>query len=359
MLRYIPYIGAWVAALPPVLLSLAVFEGWMRPLMVLGLFLVIELTTSNVVEPRLYGRSIGVSEVALLVASAFGAFFWAPIGIILSSPLVVCLVVMGKYVPFLNFLDVLLGDGPALTDDVSYYQRLLACNRDEAQEIFTARVKETSLQQACDEILVPALTHFKRDRDRDELTEANAHFVLDTTAEILDAEGQDDCSPDTEGGNSDNDTGKVRILACPAHGEADHLALVMLRRLLDPAKWEVEILPVGTLASELIARAAEHRPGLVCIAAVPPGGLARAHYLCKRLRARFPEIKLVVGRWGLKRGLHANRERLRQAGVHFVAATLADTRNQLRSLLPSLAWQQRADVDAVSAAADKEPQPSL
>ena len=355
MLRYIPYIGAWVAALPPVLLSLAVFEGWMRPLMVLGLFLVIELTTSNVIEPRLYGRSIGVSEVALLVAAAFGAFLWGPIGIILSSPLVVCLVVMGKYVPFLNFLDVLLGDGPALTDDISYYQRLLACNRDEAQEIFTARVKATSLQQACDEILVPALTHFKRDRDRDELTEANSQFVLETTAEILDAGGLDEPDRATAcSGASDDSAGKVRILACPAHCEADRLALVMLHRLLNPAKWEVEILPVGTLASELIAHAAEHRPGLVCIGAVPPGGLARTHYLCKRLRARFPEIKIVVGRWGLKQGLHANRERLRQAGVHFVAATLSETLKQMRSLLPSLAWQQRADVDAAAAGADVE-----
>ncbi len=132
----------------------------------------------------------------------------------------------------------------------------------------------------------------------------------------------------------------------------------MLSRLLNPAKWEVEILPAGTLASELIAHVAERRPGLVCIAALPPGGLARAHYLCKRLMARYPEIKLVVGRWGLKRGLHDSRERLRQAGVHFVAATLTETQNQLRSLMPTLAWQQRAGVDPVSAA-DKEPAPSV
>ena len=343
MLRYIPYIGAWVAALPPVLLSLAVFEGWMRPLMVLGLFLVIELTTGNVVEPRLYGRSIGVSEIALLVAAAFGAFLWGPIGIILSSPLVVCLVVMGKYVPSLNFLDVLLGDGPALTDDVSYYQRLLAGNRNEAEEIFTARVKETSLQHACDEILVPALTHFKRDCDRDELTQANCQFILETTSEIVDTGGKEDFDQAATGGASGKVVGRVRILACPANGEADRLALVMLRRLLNPAKWDIEILPGGTLASELIARAAEHRPGLVCIAAMPPGGLARAHYLCKRLGARFPEIRIVVGRWGLKRGLHANRERLRQAGVHFVAATLSETRNQLRSLRPLLLAQLPAN----------------
>ena len=113
--RYIPYIGIWIAAVPPLILSLAMFPGWVQPLLLIGLFLAIELTASNVIEPRLYGHSIGVSEVALLVAAALWAFLWGPIGLILSSPLTVCLVVLGKYVPQLKFLDVLLGDEPALT----------------------------------------------------------------------------------------------------------------------------------------------------------------------------------------------------------------------------------------------------
>jgi predicted PurR-regulated permease PerM len=358
VLRYIPYIGVWVAAVPPLVLSLAVFDGWMRPLIVLGLFLVIELIAGNVVEPRLYGRSIGVSEVALLVAAAFGAFLWGPIGIVLSSPLVVCLAVMGKYVPILKFLDVLLGDGPALSADVAYYQRLLAHNRDEAREIFTSRVKDSSLQRACDEVLVPVLTHFKRDRNRDQLTETNSRFVIETTSEILDAEGPNESGRDAAAGGASDKAGcKVHLLACPANGEADRLALVMLRRMLDPTKWDVEILPVGTLASELVARVAELRPGMVCIGTVPPGSMARARYLCKRLLARYNDIKLVVGLWGLKRGIHENRERLRQVGVHFVASTLSETRNQLRSLLPLLKCQQKAQ-DAEPAGADREPQRS-
>jgi predicted PurR-regulated permease PerM len=351
VLRYVPYIGVWVAALPPVLLSLAVFEGWTRPLLVLGLFLAIEIITGNLVEPRIYGRSVGVSEVALLVAAAFGAFLWGPIGIILSSPLVVCLVVMGKYVPLLHFLDIMLGDAPALSNDVAYYQRLLAHNPEEAREIFASRVSESSLQHACDEILVPALTRFKRDRNRDELTESNAQFVLETTAEILNSDGPKASSEATAGIDSEAATSKVRILACSANGEAGRLALLMLRRLLDSAKWDIEILPVGTLASELIARIEGHPPGLVCIGAVPPGGLVRARYLCKRLKAQYPDIKLVVGLWGLKHGFHAKRERLRQVGVHFVAATLAETRSQLRSLLPLLAYQNKRRHDSTAESA--------
>src|SRR6202011_5903871 len=135
LMRYIPYVGAWIAIIPPTILSLAMFPGWVHPLEVIGLFLVLELLTSNVVEPRVFGKSIGVSEVALLVAAAFWAFLWGPAGLVLSSPLTVCLVVLGKYVPQLGFLDVLLGDEPSQDTDVHYYQRLLARDQDEATQL--------------------------------------------------------------------------------------------------------------------------------------------------------------------------------------------------------------------------------
>ena len=115
ILRYVPYLGSWITAALLVTLSLAIFPGWMQPLLVLGFIVVLELVTANVLEPRLFGHSIGVSEVALLVAAAFWAFLWGPIGLVLSSPLTVCLVVLGKYVPQLEFLDVLLGDEPPWT----------------------------------------------------------------------------------------------------------------------------------------------------------------------------------------------------------------------------------------------------
>jgi hypothetical protein len=260
---------------------------------------------------------------------------------------------MGKYVPFLRFLDIMLGDEPALSPDVAYYQRLLAHNPTEAREIFTARVNESSLQDACDEILVPALTRFKRDRNRDELTEHNSQFVLETTAEILDADNQEVTGGETGSDESEDARKKVHVLACPANGEAGRLALVMLRRLLDPAKWELEILPVGTLSSELIARIEQCPPGLVCIGAVPPGGLVRARYLCKRLKARYPDIKVVVGLWGLKQGLRAKRERLRHVGVHFVSSTLAETLAQLNSLSLLLVSQQENRTAAAGGVAKK------
>jgi hypothetical protein len=345
--RYIPYIGIWIAAVPPLILSLAMFPGWSQPLLLIGLFLVIELTASNVIEPRLYGHSIGVSEVALLVAAALWAFLWGPIGLILSSPLTVCLVVLGKYVPQLKFLDVLLGDEPALDAHVTFYQRLLARDQDEATQLVLAQVKASSPEQVYDDFLVPTLNYAKRDRERDDLTESDEQFVLQATREILEDLGerreaatQAEKTIHAEDRGNDAAPIPLRILTCPARDQADRLALEMLRQLLDPAKWVVEIAAVETMTADLVAQVAEQAPALVCIGALPPGGLAHTRYLCKKLRARFPKVKIVVGRWGLTGGVEANREQLQDAGADLTATTILETRSQLTSLLSILAIEQ-------------------
>jgi predicted PurR-regulated permease PerM len=345
--RYIPYVGIWIAALPPIILSLAMFEGWVQPLVVIGLFLAVELLASNVAEPRLYGRSIGVSEVALLVAAAFWFFLWGPIGLVLSSPLTVCTVVLGKYVPQLKFLDVLLGDEPPLDAHVTFYQRLLARDQDEATQLVLAQAKASSAEQVYDDFLVPALNYAKRDRQRDDLTESDEQFVLQATREILEDLGERrEATAQTKEAIRPEDQANVstptrlRVLACPARDEADRLALEMLRQLIDPAKWVVEIAAVETLAADLLAQVADQTPALVCIGALPPGGLAHARYLCKKLRARFPEVKIIVGRWGLTGGVEANREQLLDAGADLTATTLLETRSQLNSLLPILTQER-------------------
>ena len=345
--RYIPYIGVWIAAVPPIILSVAMFEGWVQPLLVVGLFLTIELLAGNVAEPRLYGRSIGVSEVALLVAAAFWAFLWGPIGLVLSSPLTVCLVVLGKYVPQLKFLDVLLGDEPPLDAHVTFYQRLLARDQDEATQLVLAQAKASSPEQVYDEFLVPALSFAKRDRERDDLTEADEQSVLQAMREILEDLGErrevvtqaEQLIHAADRSNA-SATIPLRVLACPARDQADRLALEMLRQLLDPAKWVVEIAAVETMTADLVAQVAEQAPALVCIGALPPGGLAHARYLCKRLRARLPEVKIIVGRWGLTGGVEANRDQFQEAGADLTATTMLETRNQLNSLLPILTQEQ-------------------
>ncbi len=114
LLRYLPYVGTWIAAILPLLLSIAHFDSWLPPLFVLALFSTVELIYSNAIEPRIFGHSMGVSEVALLIAAAIWALLWGPIGLLLSNPLTVCLVVLGKYFPQLEVFNVLMGDQPAL-----------------------------------------------------------------------------------------------------------------------------------------------------------------------------------------------------------------------------------------------------
>ena len=273
VLRYIPYVGVWIAALPPLILSLAMFQGWVQPLLVFGLFLTIELLASNVVEPRLYGRSIGVSEVALLVAAALWTFLWGPIGLVLSSPLTVCLVVLGKYVPQLKFLDVLLGDEPPLDAHITFYQRLLARDQDEATELILAQVKASSLDQIYDDFLVPALNFVKRDRDRGDLTQSEEQSVLQAMREILEDLGerqnivtQSEETIYTEERSHAVPPIPLHVLACPARDQADRLALEMLRQVLDPATWVVEIASCGNV---------DGRPGGTSGRAVAGAGLYR------------------------------------------------------------------------------------
>jgi predicted PurR-regulated permease PerM len=342
-LRYVPYIGIWFAGLPPVLLSFAMSQGWTQPLLVLALFFVVEMLCGNVLEPWLFGRSMGVSSVSLLVAAAFWAFLWGPIGMVLSSPMTVCLVVLGKYHPRLKFLDVLLGDEPVLVPEVRFYQRLLAHDEDEAVEIVQDHQTRSAPIKRFDEILVPALVFARHDRQNDNLSRDDEAFILQATREIgeeLAERVESTPQHDLEAGRQT----RVHVLGCPAHDEEDEVALRLLAATLDPSHWQIEVLSADTLGSEVVLQAGELQPDLICIAALPPGGLAHTRYLCKRLRARYPHVKILVARWGQEAG-EPSTERLLHAGADFVAGSLEETSTHLHSWRPVFtAPQARAEM---------------
>jgi len=162
--RFIPFVGVWLAAVAPIALSLTVFEGWTKPLLVAALFAALEVAANVVVEPVLYSQRIGVSKVALLVAVAFWAWLWGPIGLILGTPLTVCLVVLAKYVPALDFVGILIGDEPPMEPRLVFYQRAVARDFDEAEEIVEERLEAASPEVVADEIIIPALVTARRDR---------------------------------------------------------------------------------------------------------------------------------------------------------------------------------------------------
>jgi hypothetical protein len=334
-LRFIPYVGPAVGAVLPIALSLAVFAGWVKPLLVGGLFVLLEFVTNMILEPLLYGRSAGVSQVALLMAIAFWTWLWGPVGLLLATPLTVCLGVLGKYVPHLAFLEVLLSD-EEVTELNRYYQRLLARDQDGAVEVVEELLQTQTLTDVYDAVLLPALYFTEQDQKRDNLTVEEARFIYQTTSELVDNLGASPAATavvavpvaPTE------DTAaalppKVRILACPAHDEADEVALQMVQHVLDPMRFEVEFTKTTLLTAQVLSLVEQTSPEIVCIGLVPPGGFAQTRYLCKRLRARFPALPIVVGCWGGPKDEAEHLARLGLDSIVHTSTTLLETRNQI------------------------------
>ncbi len=331
LLRFIPYVGPWVAAVGPTLLGLAVFPGWWRPVAVAALFLALELVANMVLETLLYADAAGVSEVGLLVAVAFWAWLWGPIGLLLATPLTVCLVVAGKHLPGLGILVTLLGDRPPLTPDVALYQRLLAEDHDEAADIVEAALAGPAPDDVYDEVIVPALVHARSDRAEGRITAREERSVVRGVARVLD----DLSAGQPAAGAGPGAARPLVVVGCAASGEADAVSLRMLRQLLDPTGIDLEVEPPGRLSSELVERVLARAPAAVCIAALPPGGLAHARYLALKLRAAVPHLMILLGRWG-SRTVEAEVTALQAAGVEAVASRLAEMRDRLRAALPTL-----------------------
>jgi predicted PurR-regulated permease PerM len=337
VLRFIPYVGPWLAAIMPTALSLAYFPGWLTPLVVVGVFVLLELTTNLLLEPLLYGESAGVSEIAILIMAAFWTWLWGPLGLVLATPLTVCLVVLSKYVPELTAVTVLLSDAPALETHVNYYQRMLALDEDEGEEIVEEYLENHSAAELYDQVFIPALSRAKNDRRHGQLSERDEQAVYDGTRTIL-----EDLADHRENGEpTDQNSGLkavapkqlVATLGFPADGKADEVALLLFQKILDTQRYQMEVISADMLASEMVSLVEEKQPRFVCIGAITPGGLARARYLCKRLRDRFPEVKILVGRWGASDSVGSARTSLSSAGADRVAATLLEARDQLAQLV--------------------------
>jgi predicted PurR-regulated permease PerM len=347
ILRYIPYIGPWLGALLPIALTIAVFPGWLPLVLVVLLFVALELVSNNVMEPWLYGRTIGVSEVAVLVAAAFWTWLWGPLGLVLSTPLTACMVVLGRYLPAFEFLDVLLGDKQVLDTHVSYFQRLLARDEDEAADLVEEYAESHSLAEVYDEVLLPAIHMAKVTHDRDEVTDRDLEFFYRATQEVL--EDLTPAQPVTAIHREAVFSGKgdealPLVLGFPARDEGDAMALQMLGHLLDRRRCRYEVLPHTALSGELRERMREEQPAAVCLFTMPPGGLTQLRLTCKRLHGEFPDLKILVGYWKRDQAADALRERFQRAGAHDLATRLTDLRDKLLPLVSVSAAAEEARI---------------
>jgi predicted PurR-regulated permease PerM len=330
VLRFLPYIGAPLAAAMPILLSLAVFPGWEHALATAGLFLLLELTVANIVEPLLYGAHLGLGPLAILVAAVFWTLIWGFPGLVLATPLTVCLVVMGRYVPRLSFLNVLLGDEPVLPPHAQYYQRLLATDQSEARQVLEQHLKENNLEELYSTILIPALSLAEQDRHRNELDEEKQNFIYQSTREIIEELAETapgEITESTSENSSDSfrregdETGGLEVLCIPARDDADDVVAMLLAQLLERQGHRAQGIGIGTI-TEMLAQVAELNPAVVCISALPPFAVNHARALYARLRSQSPDLYIAVCLWHFEGDPDKAAIRLKLTKGHAVFTTL-------------------------------------
>jgi hypothetical protein len=337
-LRFIPYIGPVIGAGAPILVSLAALPGWSDPLWVVGLFVVLELFTNLVLETVLYAGAAGVSQVALLVSLAFWTWLWGPLGLLMATPLTVCLVVLGKHVPGLEFVGLLMADTPALAPEYGYYQRLLARDQSEAADLIERHLTTEAPRSVYDALLLPALNYAERDRLEQRLSLDEETAVVDATRELLSDTAESirrlqPAPPPAVDPALPEPRKPLRVLGYPTNGSADELALQMLAHLLDDLPIAVEITKERMLASELVSLVQTRGVSIICLADLPPSPPSKTRYLVKRLHAALPEMRILVGRWGPPALADDSTHLLRDAGATLVATTLAETRAYLGELV--------------------------
>jgi predicted PurR-regulated permease PerM len=226
VLRFIPYLGPWIAAVMPIALSMAISTGWVATILTVLLFLVLELFNNNLLEPWLYGKNTGVSPVAVMLAALFWTWLWGPVGLLLATPLTVCVLVVGKHVPQLAFLDILLGNEPVFEPKLHVYQRLLAGDQEEAAELFESYLEHQPLAEVYDTVLIPALEMAETDWQLGELNEGKHKFILQSLQEMIHDRDEGQLKLPTD--EQIDQPLKVGILCLPARNEADEITSDML-----------------------------------------------------------------------------------------------------------------------------------
>lgn len=324
-LKFLPLVGPWIAAGMPTLLSLATSDNWTGPLIVIGTFVVLELLSNNIFEPLMFGTSMGVSEVGIIVSVIFWTFMWGAVGLLVAMPLTVCLVVLGKHIPQLRFLHVLLSNDAGMPLEAVFYQRLLANDRHEAGVILERYLRDHTRAEFIDDVLLPVLHMAEIDRHAGEMDDEQSKVILDLLLEVasIRPELKDvDARPLIKNANPDS----VRVLVVPARDVADEIAACILEEFLQRKDYEVAVASVELLAGEMISQVEIHKPDVIFISAMPPVADRHSTYLCKRFTEHFPRLPVVVGLWLGHEKISSNLEQqLTEAGCAEVVRDFSES----------------------------------
>jgi hypothetical protein len=300
LLRFVPYVGPLLAAVAPLALAAAVDPGWWTTIYVALLFVIIEPLTGYVVEPLLYGHSTGLSPVSVIVAAVFWTWIWGPVGLILSTPLTLCLVVLGRHVRSLEFFDVMLGDRPALSEVNRFYQRTLANDPDEALDQAEKMLADRSLVDYYDSVVLPGLKLAAADEARGTIGRQRATEMTRSILAVISDLAEHVDANDTAAGNQERIHGTATgLIACVAgRGPFDDVVTAMLAQLLTQRGIAARRIPHPSVSREMIAQLDLSTFKVITVSSLELGGApAHLRYLIRRLRHRAPDATLIAGLW--------------------------------------------------------------
>jgi predicted PurR-regulated permease PerM len=373
ILRFIPYLGPFLGAAVPVVLSLAVFNSAGVFAATLCMYVGVELIMAHVLEPWLFGSSTGLSVMAILASAVFWTWLWGPVGLLLATPLTVCVVVLGKYVPQLRFLEVILGDEQVLEPAVRVYQRLLSLDQEEAGELLHEYRDEKGLECVYDEVLIPSLAMAEKDRHTGNFNAEQESFIRQAMRDLIQELGEAQKKQNDAAAALAEETGRggehgpenspekipvrpsiseeptVTVLCLPAHNEADEIVGLMLAQLLEFKGQRTIAASRVSLASEMLELVQEQNAAVVCISALPPAALAHSRHPCKRLHARFPELPAVVGLWASKADPKKSLDRLPRDGPMHLVTSVVGAVAEINQLVQPLRLQRANAHESVDA----------
>jgi predicted PurR-regulated permease PerM len=299
ILRIVPYVGTATALMLPLVFSVAIFPSWGPPLLVIGLFLTLGLTATHFVEPWLFSSRTGISSLALLAMAIFWALLWGWPGLILSTPLTVCIVVLGRYVPQMSFLHTLLSTDAELSAEAFFYERLLAMDQQEAHAIANRFLEDKSLVELYDSVLMPALALVERDRHQGVLDDVRCNFFFLSIGELVaelagyQQKRTGDSTHDAAGFSMQKD---FAVVCISASDQADELTTHMLVQLLEQASHQTLALS-ASVSNEVLEALANEPNTVIFISAMPPFAFSHARTICQRVRSHLPQNRIVIALW--------------------------------------------------------------
>ncbi len=360
-LRFIPFLGSPASVVFPLLISIATSTGWSQPLEVVVFFAISELVTANVIEPILFGKSTGLTPIALLIAALFWAWIWGPIGLLLSTPLTVCLVVLGQHLPTLHSLKVLLAEQPVLDPKLQYFQRLLARDSVEANKLVVDCTKTLGMERAIDEVLVPALRWTRQEREKEIISADEEKFIYSSMAQVLNQtfETQLPSIPTSiDSSSSLNVNGpvptarvetdpvadpvdavpsldvakrKLSVVGYPVHHESEEIALGMLQKIATDS-CSLTLFSTKQLPSMVLRELQRLNADVILLTVLPPGGLPQVRFMATELIKCCPNTQIIVSYLGSIKNYDRLLVKMRESGVTYLATSVSQTRQMIVAL---------------------------